>query len=76
MIAGMSELATREGLGYRPTMTRERIKNSKMIHEVSWHIQALLEREKLVNFTEESPNKRSNCHRVSQPRNRAGKCDI
>lgn len=76
MITGMSELATRGGLGWRPTMTREPIKNSKMIHEVSWHTQALLEREKLVNFTEESPNKQSNCLRVSQPRNRAGKCDI
>lgn len=29
MIAGMSKLATRGGLGCRPTMTRERIKSSK-----------------------------------------------
>lgn len=76
MIAGMSELATTGGLGWRPTMTREQIKSSEMIHEVSWNFQALLEREKLVNFTEESPNKQSNCLLVSQPRNRAGKCDI
>lgn len=41
-------------------MTQEQIKSSEMIHEVSWNFQALLEREKLVNFTEESPNKQSN----------------
>ena len=57
MIAGMRELATRGGLGRRPTMTREGIKRSETIHEVSWHFQALLEREWLINFTEESLNK-------------------
>jgi len=57
MIAGMRELATRGGLGRKPTMTREGIKRSETIHEVSWHFQALLEREWLINFTEESPNK-------------------
>lgn len=57
-------------------MTPERIKSSEMIHEVSWHFQALLEIEKLVKFTEEPPSKQSNCLHVSQPWNQAGKCDI
>ena len=37
--------------------SKREIKRSETIHEVSWHFQALLEREWLINFTEESPNK-------------------
>jgi hypothetical protein len=57
MLAGMRELATRRGLGQRPAMTRERMESREMIREVSWHFRALLEREELGSFAEESLNK-------------------
>lgn len=65
MIAGMSELATTGGLGWRPTMTHEQIKSSKMIHEVSWNFQALLEREKERSSSTSLKNLQTNSPTVS-----------